>query len=125
MCIYFSNLYIENSLMSAFSDPDPVRLVLEADDEMQVGLRAALEFTDSGKIVEYERCMMKVVCGLEKEKLLVTEIFDKIIVNLVESDIQWKESILRDLPIGANAEQIKAVLTLVKCRPFLSDLAIS
>jgi hypothetical protein len=116
------NLYIDDSLMSTFSTPDPVRGVLDADDEMQVGLRAALEFSDVGKVVEYERCMMKVVCGLEKEKLLISEISDKLKIDLIESDIQWKESLLRDLPIGPNADQIKAILTLLKCRPFLGDL---
>lgn len=110
--------------MSAWSSPDVVRAALNADEEMQVGLRAALEFVESKKIPEYERCMIKVTSAIENEKLLLQEenFPDKKFIHLIESDVQWKECLIRELPIPATPDQIKAILTLVKSRPFLAFL---
>jgi len=111
--------------MTNWSSPDVVRAALEADEQVQVGLRAALEFVTSKKIPEYEKCMQKVVAGIEDEKFALKDnnyFSDKKIIDLIESDVQWKEIMLRDLPIGATADQIKAILTLVKSRPFLRSL---
>ena len=113
-------------MSSHWSSPDPVRAALDADEEFQVGLRAAMEFSVNQRVAEYERCMMKAVNALENEKLIVTEFDcgDSKMIDAIESDIQWKQSILNDLPLAPTGEQLKAIITLVKARPFLSSLFI-
>jgi len=103
--------------MEIFSVP---RTVLEADEKVQIALRAALECVNIS-ICEYEACMRLVWEAIDVEESLIDSFEDQTIVTAVESDIQWKKQLFSSLPIGVTEEQLRAVIALVKSRPFLRE----
>ncbi len=121
-------------------EPGFLGRVMEADEEVQIGLRSAAVLAgDEDKIFHLEQCLARAVTAVEKvEEMLVCEVrknrnaigsifFEKneTILRFIESDILWKQELLDAIPIPASAEQLTALATLVKARPFLGKLVDS
>lgn len=107
---------------------NPWRHILEADEEMQVAIRAAIEVVTN--IPELERCLQKAIEAIAKEKFALTEIYRHVagdnarIINAVENDVQWKETLMEQLPIGPSQDMLRALFTLLKTRPYLGEIHI-
>lgn len=96
------------------------------DSEMQVALRAALEVCEEP--VKLEECLVQVNAAIQKEEAFLEALYrDRApsgVISVVEADVQWKKEIMKDIPIGVTADQLRAIHVLVKSRPFLKDLLL-
>lgn len=105
------------------------RHIIEADEELQVALRAAMEVVSN--IPELESCLHKCIQAIAKEKFALTELYRQLshenarIINAVENDVQWKESLMQELPLGPSHDMLHATYVLIKARPYLSEIHTS
>jgi hypothetical protein len=93
--------------------------VLKADEEFQIGLRAASEVASD--IRAREECLMRAVEALDREESLLSTI-DVNMFEIVMSDIQWKNALIDSIPPDVSEDQLRAMHVLVKTRPFISDI---
>ena len=102
-----------------------LRAEIEAtDNDMVVALLAA---SQSATIIsELEECLVRARRALTaEESTLESEYRDRSsphIIQVLENDVSWKSELLDTIPLGATADQLRAVAVLVKSRPFLQDL---
>ena len=105
---------------------NPWRHILEADEELQIALRAAIDVV--ANIPELERCLQKCIEAIAKEKFALTQLYRHVAgdnshtINAVENDVQWKEALMQELPLGPSQDAVRALYTLVKARPYLSEI---
>ena len=93
--------------------------LLKADEEFQVGLRAASEVASD--LRAREECLMRVVEALDREESLLSTV-DQKFFEIVMSDIQWKNALIDSIPPNVSEDQLRAMHVLVKTRPFISDI---
>lgn len=107
--------------------------IAEIDEEMQIGLRAAFEVLELNPKdrISVQECFSKVVNSLNRHEELLCSFKLNAHTNCasrtcllctLESDFMWKSALIASIPLTATAEQIRAVFTLVKARPYLAEL---
>ncbi len=96
-----------------------VRDLLDCDNEFQVGLQAAAQVWTN--VRAREECLLKCRSAIEREKDILKSLQKIESFDSVLSDIQWKESLLDNLPLEATEDQLRTLIVLVKCQPFISD----
>ena len=100
------------------------RTLLELDEEVQIGLRAASEVAHDP--VALETCLQRVVRALDIQEEVI-ELMSRNRTGVTETslcaaenDWQWKRALIDALPLDATGDQWRAAYTLVKSRPWLS-----
>jgi hypothetical protein len=116
-----------------------VRSMIAADEELQVGLRSAAELANRTDLFAYESCLQKSVQAVERaESVLAAAIVQhrsslsslppaefvsiEKLFKVLDSDIVWKHELLFGIAIDASRDQLNALATLVKTRPFIGQL---
>lgn len=86
---------------------------VELDEELQVGIRAAMMLLeqDPSARAGVQECMLKVRNALNMYEAHLTE------AN--ESDFIWKSELIDSIPPFVSSTQLRAILVLLKARPFL------
>lgn len=95
-----------------------VRGLMQCDADFRAGLEAAAQVLTN--VCAREECLRKCREAIENEKQLV--VLDADHFDTILSDIQWKETLLKNLPLDPTEEQYRAIIVLVKCQPFLSQI---
>ena len=98
-----------------------LKTVLEADEEIQVALRAGADLIEQnapGARVALQECFSKFVAALERHEQCLGDAKNNF-ACILEADLQWKTALLDAVPPMVTAEQLRALFFLVKARPFL------
>jgi hypothetical protein len=92
-----------------------MNVAFKTDEDIQIALRAAIEVAhDVGKL---EDCLQRIQSSLD----LYESWLEKTETLEYENDYQWKRQLFDAVPIGLSVDQLRAILALIKSRPFLEN----